>query len=180
MSASTVREKAAAAIVVTIVLYVAAAAMWFFALTDPQSGWNRSRRAYDAACKTYERQRKLISERARWTEAYDEERARMPMFEAGRDTDTTWMRRVSEAAERCHIVLSSVKVGKETSSGDVKEVSVEVGGWEGALESLVKFMYDLENSGEGMFDIRHLSVAPSQKQGYLKGAFTVTCAYMRE
>ena len=52
--------------------------------------------------------------------------------------------------------------------------------WEGALESLVKFMHELENTTEGMFDVGYLNFKPSSKKGYMKGSFTLTCAYMRE
>ena len=52
--------------------------------------------------------------------------------------------------------------------------------WEGALESLVKFMHEIENTSEGMFDMGSLNFKPSAKKGYLKGSFTLTCAYMRE
>ena len=37
-----------------------------------------------------------------------------------------------------------------------------------------------ENTTEGMFDIGYLSFKPSSKKGYLRGSFTLTCAYMRE
>jgi hypothetical protein len=52
--------------------------------------------------------------------------------------------------------------------------------WEGSLEALVRFMQELENTNEGMFNIRSLNFKPSSKKGYLRGSFTLTCAYMRE
>ncbi len=41
-------------------------------------------------------------------------------------------------------------------------------------------MHALENSTDGMFDIKEISLKPSQKKGYLKGSLSITCAYMRE
>ena len=41
-------------------------------------------------------------------------------------------------------------------------------------------MHELENTDQGMFDFSSLVFKPSSKKGYLKGSFTVTCAYMRE
>ena len=104
----------------------------------------------------------------------------MPTFEAGKATDTTWLKKMDELAEKHHIAISQRQSGKEVESGDVLELPIDVKTWEGSLESLVKFMHELENTNEGMFDIRSLSFKPSSKKGYLKGSFTLTCAYMRE
>jgi hypothetical protein len=41
-------------------------------------------------------------------------------------------------------------------------------------------MYALENAEQGMFDLKNLNFKPSSKKGYLRGSFTLTCAYMRE
>ena len=38
----------------------------------------------------------------------------------------------------------------------------------------------LENTEEGMFAITELSFRPSSKKGYLRGSFTLNCAYMRD
>ena len=60
------------------------------------------------------------------------------------------------------------------------ELPIEVKSWEGSLEALVKFMHALENTSDGMFDIKEINLKPSQKKGYLKGSLSITCAYMRE
>ena len=41
-------------------------------------------------------------------------------------------------------------------------------------------MHALENTPEGMFDVKEISLKPSQKKGYLRGSRSITCAYMRE
>jgi hypothetical protein len=79
---------------------------------------------------------------------------------------------------RVHI--SQRQSGKEVDAGEVLELPLEVKSWEGSLEALVKFMHELENTDDGMFDIRSLNFRPSAKKGYLRGSFTLTCAYMRE
>ena len=104
----------------------------------------------------------------------------MPTFAFGKATDTTWQRKMDELAEKHHISISERQPGKEVEKGDVLELPIEVKNWEGALESLVKFMHELENTSDGMFDVGYLSFKPSPKKGYLKGSFTLTCAYMRE
>ena len=104
----------------------------------------------------------------------------MPTFEAGKATDTTWRRKLDEIAAKHLIVISSAQTGKEVEAGDVLELPIEVKSWEGCLESLVKFMHELENTNDGMFDITQLNFKPSSKKGYLRGSFTLNCAYMRE
>ena len=103
----------------------------------------------------------------------------MPIFEAGKNTDTTWLAKMDEIAAKNFIQISNRQAGTEVEAGEVLELPIEVKNWEGALESLVHFIYELENSGAGMFDVRAISFKPSGKKGYLKGSFTLTCAYMR-
>ncbi|MCQ2368700.1 MAG: hypothetical protein MJ109_06810 [Kiritimatiellae bacterium] len=177
MNTMSLKEKAAMAILAMVAAYALAIATWFM---YSEAAWKKSSKLYHKAVETYEKETKLISERRKWTDAYEEEKARMPMFETGKSTDTTWLAKMDSLAEKHHIFISQRQGGKEIEAGDVMELPIEVKNWEGALESLVHFMYELENSEEGMFDIRQISFKPSNKKGYLKGTFTLTCAYMRE
>ena len=88
--------------------------------------------------------------------------------------------RLDLGAGRHNIIISSAQAGAEVEAGDVLELPIEVKSWEGCLESLVKFMHELENTNDGMFDITQLNFKPSSKKGYLRGSFTLNCAYMRE
>ena len=177
MNNKSLREKAVIAVVVVLALYALAAVLWF---VSQQAAWKRAANAYDRAKKTYESERKLIGERQKWNDAYEEEKAQMPTFAFGKSTDTTWLQKMDELAEKHHISISQRQPGKEIEKGDVLELQIEVRNWEGALESLVKFMHELENTSEGMFDVGYLNFKPSSKKGYMKGSFTLTCAYMRE
>lgn len=177
MNTMSLREKAVLAVLGMVFLYFLAATLWFLSQRD---AWRKAARSYAQAHKTYLDECKLISERQKWNQAYEDEKALMPTFEAGKATDTTWQRKMEEIATRNHISISQRQVGKEVEAGDVYELPIEVKSWEGALESLVKFLHELENTDEGMFDVRMINMRPSSKRGYLKGSLTVTCAYMRE
>ena len=177
MGQMSLREKAVAATVGMVLLYALAAVLWF---VSQEAAWRKSAKSYANAKAKYEAERRLIGEKAKWNQAYEDEKALMPMFEKGKATDTTWQRKMGAIAAKHYITISQQQPGKETESGDVLELPIEVRNWEGALESLVKFMHELENTDEGMFDIRAISFKPSSKKGYLKGSFTLTCAYMRE
>ena len=173
----TLREKAILAMLGMAVLYAFAVILWFM---SAESFWKKAAKAYDKAKKTYQSEVKLIGEKRKWTDAYENEKATMPTFEAGKATDTTWRRKLDEIAAKHPIVISSAQTGKEVEAGDVLELPIEVKSWEGCLESLVKFMHELENTNDGMFDITQLNFKPSSKKGYLRGSFTLNCAYMRE
>lgn len=175
------REKAVLASLAMAALFAVAIAVWFLKMdvTDKTGDWNVARRRYREACSTYRSECKLISEKRQWDEAYEAEKAAMPTFETGTATDTTWLEMVGDVAKSHNIEISNRKAGKEVSADDVLELEIECN-WEGSLESLVRFMHELENSDKGMFDFRSLVFKPSSKKGYLKGTFTVTCAYMRE
>lgn len=170
------KEKAAMAVVCVILLYAGAVGAWFL---SAEKAWKKAANAYEEAKRTYARETRLIGEKRQWTEAYETEKASMPTFAADKTTDTTWLSKMDELALKHRIQISQRQGGKEVAEGDVLELPIEVRSWEGSLEALVKFMHELENTNEGMFDVRALNFKPSKK-GYLRGSFTLTCAYMRE
>ena len=173
----TLREKAVLAMVGVVVLYAIAVATWFL---SAESAWKKAAKNYAKARETYQKEVRLIGEKTMWAEAYEAEKAQMPTFEVGKATDTTWQRKLDEIAERNHVQITSKQIGKETEAGDVLELPIEVKTWEGCLETLVRMMHELENTSDGMFDITQLNFKPSSKKGYLRGSFTLNCAYMRE
>ncbi len=181
MSTMGLKEKAVLASLGMFLLYGLAVVIWFLKMdiTSRQGDWNRAQRRYREACANYRSECRLISEKRDWIDAYDREKASMPTFRRDLATDTTWLEKVGEVAKKHKIDISSRKAGKEIAADDVLEQKIDCN-WEGSLESLVKFMHELENSEGGMFDFHSISFKPSSKKGYLKGSFTVTCAYMRE
>ena len=173
----SLRDKAMMAVIGVIVLYAIAAVTWF---VSAESAWKKAAKNYAKAKDTYQKEVKLIGEKQKWTDAYEDEKAQMPTFEAGKATDTTWRRKLDEIAEKHHFLIASAQTGKEVEAGDVLELPIDVKSWEGSLEALVRLMHELENTSEGMFDITQISFRPSSKKGYLRGSFTLNCAYMRE
>lgn len=171
------REKAVMATLAVVALYVLAVFVWF---GSARESWARAARNYAKAKAKYAEECRVIAEESTWTKAYEDERAAMPMFEVGKSTDTSWQRKMSDLALRHRIQITQSKAGEEVDAGEVKELPIEVSSWEGSLDALVHFMYELENSTEGMFALDRLSFKPSSKKGYFRGSFTLKCAYMRE
>lgn len=177
MNEMTLRQQAVAAVLFMLGLYAVAGATW---LLYAESAWTKAKKGYERSRETYEKECRLIAEKQQWIDAYEQEKASMPMFDESKATDTTWLKKMDDLAVKHHILISQRQAGKEIAEGEVLELPIEVRQWEGSLEALVRFMHELENSSEGMFDISQLSMKPSSKQGYLRGNFTLNCAYMRE
>ena len=160
-----------------IALYAVAVGLWFF---SAEGAWKRAARNYEKARDAYLKEAKLIGEKRKWADAYENEKATMRTFRPDEATDTTWRRKLDELVEKHLIVIAGAQTGKEIEAGDVLELPIEVKTWEGSLESLVRFVHELENTDAGMFDITQISLKPSPKKGYLRGGFTLNCAYMRK
>lgn len=177
----SLKEKAVLSTLGVIALYVAAGAILFMRQLPAKTGaWDKARKAYENACNQYKKECSLIGKKSYWSDRYDEEKAQMPMFEPNADTDTTWRRKLREIAQKNFVQVASESPAKEVQVGDVWERSFDVKNWEGGLESLVKFVHELENTSEGMFDVSSLNFKPNPKTGFLKGSLTVTCAYMKD
>ena len=177
MNGMTLRQKAVVAALVVVALYVGAALFWFL---SAESSWKKAADRYETAKLTYLKEEKLISEKAKWDDAYKTEKSAMPVFAAGKATDTTWLARVDSLATTNLVQISQKNGAKETPETDDVTVLPIDASWDASLEALVKFLHALENSEEGLFAVTKLSFRPSQKQGYLRGTFTLNCAYMRE
>ena len=141
--------------------------------------WKRSEKVYLAAQKKVKDERALIAARDEWTDRYEQMRDLMPVFPYEQDVDTYWLNIMDQAASRNGLTIARRQTGKEAEVGDVFELPIDCKGWEGSLESLVKFLYDLQKEG-AMLDVRQIFIQPvAGKAGILKGTFVLTCAYMR-
>jgi hypothetical protein len=177
LNSMSLKEKAVASAMLMVLLYGALAAFWF---VSAEKSWKKSARLYAKERDRQFREEKMIAERDRWTEAYEAEKSQMPTFDGKTSTDSEWIDKLDQLAKKHHILIGQLQSGKEIDAGEVLELPIEVRSWEGSLEALVRFMQELENTNEGMFNIRSLNFKPSSKKGYLRGSFTLTCAYMRE
>ena len=177
MSATkSMRDRTIVAVVGVAVLWAMAAAFWFF---GQENAWKVARRKYERERNVRVQQQKLISERAKWFDAYETERSKMPTFtDDERGVDTHWLNVMDAVAQDNHVSISRRQAGKEAEVGDVFEMPVDVKDWTGSLQCLVKFLFDLEHAEGAMFDVSAISMKPDNK-GYMRGSFTLACAYMR-
>lgn len=174
MSAITPKEKNMLMITAALALYAVAALMY----RKQSQEWRTTSRTYAAARKKVEDEQTLIANTELWKTRYARMRELMPVFPYERAVDTHWLNIMDSAAQRNGLTISRRQAAKEVEVGDVYELPIECKDWEGTLESLVRFLYDLNKEG-AMLDVRQLFVRPSNRPGFLKGTFTLYCAYMR-
>jgi len=172
------RDRGILAVTGVLLLYGLTAGWWFMSQED---GVARARKNWEKARATRQKEARLISQRAQWNADYEAEREKMPTFPEGESTDTYWLTRMDALAQANNVAISQRQGGKEEEVGDVLEQPIEVKNWEASLESLVKFVCALEKADGAMFDVRNLVIRPSSgHNGYLKGSFSLSCAYMRD
>ncbi len=176
MAARSLREKAVLGILGVVLAFAALAGYWF---TKGKPAYEAARKILANKRNAFEREEKMIGERELWDERYESEASQIPVVEDGQGTDTVWMRIVGDIAKENNVFVSDIKASRrEESIGDMDQVNLDVR-WTGALESLVKFMYELENSESGKFDVSALNFSPGRRQGYLGGTMTLKCIFKR-
>ena len=136
-------------------------------------------RMRDEQARLLEDRGALVAQRAEWERQYAGLRELMPVFEPGRRVDTYWLGIMDRLAAKNNLSIIRRQVGTERQIGDVYEMSIECRDWEGSLEALVGFLYDLQSEG-AMLDVRQMFVRPTpNRPALLRGSFTLYCAYLR-
>lgn len=125
-----------------------------------------------------EQDQRLLDDRARWEQEFDSLRQYLPQFPADKKMDIHWLSIMDSLASKHGVRISRRDVGEEKRLGDVYELPIDVRDWEGTLESLVHFLFELQTQG-AMLDIRQLSMKPNE-QRVLRGRFILYCAFTRE
>jgi len=174
MTALSFKEKNLILILGVVLLYGVAALSY----SPKKISLNIAKRNYEREAKKLQEERTLIAARSDWTQRYETMRSMMPPFPYEKDVVTYWLSMMDTAATRQGLTISNRQANKEIEVGDVYELPLDCSSWEGSLEQLVKFLYDLDQKG-AMLDMRQITIRPSNKPGILKGSFTLYCAYMR-
>lgn len=125
----------------------------------------------------------LIEQNEMWESAYTQNANLMPVFEKNKQMDTYWLGVLDRIREKNGISLIRSQPLGERQEGDVYEFFIECKEWEGSLENLTKFLYDIHAAG-AMLDVRKLFIRPGaaangKPASGLRGSFTLACAYLR-
>jgi hypothetical protein len=170
------REKTMAALTIMAVLFGVLGMMAGGRLRT----WKLKREEYRQTVRRVEQEKTLIAQRAQWEKRYAGVKDLMPSFPADQPVDTHWLGVMDQAATKNGLNIAKRQVAPEKPVGDVYEITIECKAWEGSLDALVHFLYDLDSAGL-MIDIRQAFMRPHpSNRGLLRGTFPLNCAYMRE
>lgn len=127
-----------------------------------------------------EHDQKLLDEREIWMKRMQDIRGQLPAHPADLDVTSELLRGLEQTANKSGLVLKTRSAGAETvSSNKLCEISIKCD-WEGTLETLVPFLFDIQEQGV-RYDIRELRVVPSKgEKEKLNGNFILDCAYSRQ
>ena len=171
------REKAIAASTLVVLLY---GVLGLLAKGRLET-WQIKRDAYRQVCRSLDDQRKLLAQRGLWQKNYAAVQHLMEVFPADRPMETFWLEKIDAAARGNKLNINKWdKAPPETLVGDVYEWHDRCIEWDGPLDSLVHFLYELESNGV-MLDVREMYMRPSKTDhSHLTGSFVIYCAYLRE
>jgi hypothetical protein len=124
-----------------------------------------------------ERDRQLINGRDAWIERLTDLSALLPHFPADARMDNHWLSVMDSLAAKSGVRINQRQAGEEIRMGDVYEMALECKDWEADLESLVRFLFELQSQG-AMLDVRNVLIKP-KPNGQLRGRFSLSCAYTK-
>ena len=120
----------------------------------------------------------LIAMGPQWRQHYENVKDQMPVFEPGKQVDTHWMSIMDRLADRYGVSITRRQTGNEKLVGDVYEFSTDCQ-WEAPLDTFAEFLCAMQEAG-AMLDVRDLTIRThGNRKGFLRGNFTLHCAYMR-
>lgn len=122
--------------------------------------------------------RELVGEQEQWESRMAERQGQMPVFPQGQRMDLHWLSVIESVAGRHQLQILRHEPGEERQEGPVYELPVYVRQWEGTIDALVRFLFDIEREG-AMLDVRYLHVRPKDRT-IRHGRLDIFCAYRRE
>jgi len=141
--------------------------------------WQERIETQKAQAQRIEVAKRLVGDRARWDERLANLHTRLTRYPVAMDVTADYLKILERVAKDNNITLVKRKPQKEKPQGDCYEMPIDCT-WEGDLNSLVHFLYALDQENVTM-DMENLSVKlVAGGKERLKGNFTLMCIYTRE
>ncbi len=140
--------------------------------------WKMIRQQQAQARNSIEQSQTLVLQRDQWEQRMGGLKQMMRPFPRDKRMDVHWTSQMETRASAHGLKIVRHEVGNERQEGPIYELPIECRDWEGSLDALVHFLFDLQSEG-AMLDIRYLRVKPKDKV-LRTGRFSLYCAYMRE
>lgn len=140
--------------------------------------WRERRTTLADQTRRIEVGERLIASRGDWDRRLAAVRERLSSYPADMDVTADYLKILERVAKETTLTLGQRKPQKEQPQGECFEMPVDCT-WEGDLNSLVRFLFALEQEPVTM-SIEELSVSlVAGGAGRLKGNFTLMCIYAR-
>jgi hypothetical protein len=149
----------------------------FFFVGPKIDEWKSVYRDCKSASAKIESYKRLVAQRHEWQEKFNVLSSHLPQYPADKNLDVHWKGVMDRLAIKHNVKILEHKAGQEKQDGEVYELPIECRRWEGDLESIAHFLFDLQSEG-AMLDVRFLRIRVGK--GVLRGAFSLYCAYTRE
>lgn len=125
-----------------------------------------------------EQDRRLVGLREEIEKELAELSQRLPVQPLDKKMDIHWLSVMDNIAVKHGVHISKRQAGKEEKSGDLYELTIECKEWESNLDSMVHFLFDLQEEG-AMLDVQQLLIKPKGGD-VLRGRFLLNCAYTKQ
>jgi len=139
--------------------------------------WQRLQKTQERLNDEIRRDSELVGKREEWEARFDTLSEAMPQYGTKMKTDILWLSTIDSVAQKHGLEIRRIEAGEERQQGDVYELPIECNEWEGTLDALVHFLFDLQSRG-AMLDVRFLLIKPKAGK-VLRGRFSLSCAYTR-
>jgi Tfp pilus assembly protein PilO len=140
--------------------------------------WKDINKAQNDLVAQIQKNKEIIASRAVWQKKLNELQKSLPEYPADKKMDVQWLSTMDELASKHGVKILKRQAGEEKVVGDVYELPIECKEWEGNLNAIVHFLFDLQSQG-AMLDIRQLQMKPKSGD-VLRGYFALYCAYAKQ
>ena len=108
----------------------------------------------------------------------EELQSQLPVYDDKTSITAELLKLIKRMADQYGLDLVRTQPYNEKQTGSLYELGVSCN-WEGPLDALVRFLYDLQKQGV-RFDVLQLNVQPdAQRDRILKGSMIINCAYRK-
>jgi Tfp pilus assembly protein PilO len=123
--------------------------------------------------------KRILAEKDVWYSRLEELQSQLPIYDSKTAITAELLKVIKRMADEQKLDLVRTQPYSEKQTGSLYELGVSCN-WEGSLDALVKFLYELQKQGV-RFDVLQLNAQPdAQRDRILKGSMIIDCAYRKK
>ncbi|NOU36011.1 MAG: hypothetical protein HOO88_04515 [Kiritimatiellaceae bacterium] len=123
--------------------------------------------------------KRILAEKDVWYKRLEELQGQLPLYDEKTAITAELLKLIKRMADEHGLDLVRTQPYREEQTGSLYELGVSCS-WEGSLDALVRFLYDLQKQGV-RFDVLQLNAQPdAQRDRIIKGSMTIDCAYRKK